>query len=149
MRFRTAIWNPIGGPIWGSFRPAITAVTAAVPTATTPTAASAPTSAFAVLRIATLRHCTDRCRRLSVALAFGVNGTLNRFRQQLGIRRVCYLSCAANAGVSVCPTRLLAQIRHGAARRNDVGQIVVVLFQLHEVGHVEDGVALKANVDKG
>ena len=45
--------------------------------------------------------------------------------------------------------RLRTQVRNVAGCGDDVGQIVVVLFQFHEVGNVEEGVALQADVDKG
>ena len=39
-------------------------------------------------------------------------------------------------------------IRHAAPGGNHVGHILIVLFQLHKVGNVEEGIALQADVDK-
>jgi hypothetical protein len=41
------------------------------------------------------------------------------------------------------------QILHSTIRWHNVGQILVVLFQLHKVGNIEEGVALQADVDEG
>ena len=51
--------------------------------------------------------------------------------------------------IRIGPSWLLAQILYAAVRRHDVSQIVVVLFQLHKVGDIEEGIALQADVDEG
>ncbi len=47
------------------------------------------------------------------------------------------------------PRRLGAHIRDSAICRHNVGHILIVLFQLHKVGNVEEGIALQANVNEG
>ena len=44
--------------------------------------------------------------------------------------------------------RLRTHIPHSSTRRNYVGQIVVVLLQVHEIGDIEESIALQADVDK-
>ena len=43
---------------------------------------------------------------------------------------------------------LLTQVLDAAIGRDHVGQVVVMLFQLHKVGNVEEGVAFQADIDK-
>ena len=45
--------------------------------------------------------------------------------------------------------RLLAHILNSPIRRHNIGDILVVLFQLHKVGNVEEGVAFQPDVNKG
>jgi len=45
--------------------------------------------------------------------------------------------------------RLRPHIRYPAIGGDDVGNILVVLFQLHKVGDVEEGVAFEADIDEG
>jgi len=100
------------------------------------------------LRIAAL-FWKAYCRnwRLGITLIFWLNKSLIRFRLQIGF--VCGFGRFHRGRGSLGPSWLLTQVRHAAGRRDDVGQIVVVLFQLHEVGDVEEGVALQADVDEG
>jgi hypothetical protein len=46
-------------------------------------------------------------------------------------------------------SRRRPQILHRAICRHNIGQILIVLFQLHKVGNVKEGIALQADVDEG
>jgi hypothetical protein len=84
-------------------------------------------------------------------LAFGfveaLPGTVFESCLRLGGVRPCKGLHFGGSGLS--PRRLHAHILHAAIRRHDVGHILVVLFQLHKVGNIEEGVAFQANVNKG
>jgi len=82
-------------------------------------------------------------------LDIGLNKFLTRFRLQIAFGSIGGLRSIHRNRGGLEPSGLLAQVGHVAVCWDHVGQIVVVLFQLHEVGNVEEGVALKANVDKG
>ncbi len=45
--------------------------------------------------------------------------------------------------------RLRTQILHATVGGDNVGQILIVFFQFHEIRNVEEGVAFQANVDEG
>ncbi len=108
----------------------------------------AAVAALRICRIARFRGCV-RCRhrRLSLSLGFSLNEFLVRFRLRIGLCALPSRTLRPRPG-SLGPRRLLAHILHAAIGRNHVGQIVVVLFQLHKVGNVEEGVALQADVDE-
>src|ERR1019366_6260215 len=144
----TSVEGSIGRPFWASVRTTITAVAAAVATSA-PAAASPVASALSVLRIASLlRYRPGCCRRLDITLDVGLNKFLTRFLLQIAFCSIGRLrSIHRNRGFE--PRGLLAQVGHVAVGRDYVGQIVVVLFQLHEVGNVEEGIALQADVDEG
>ena len=57
--------------------------------------------------------------------------------------RIFFRNCC---GFGVC--RLRAHILHAAASRDGIRQIVVVLFQIHEVGDVEKRITLQSDVDE-
>ena len=44
--------------------------------------------------------------------------------------------------------RLRTQILHAPVGGDNVGQILIVFFQFHEIRNVEEGVAFQANVDE-
>src|SRR5579862_9902538 len=52
------------------------------------------------------------------------------------------------SGCILGPHWLRPHILHAAIGWNDVSHILIVLFQLHKVGNVEEGITLQAYVDK-
>ncbi|PYX40763.1 MAG: hypothetical protein DMG81_05225 [Acidobacteria bacterium] len=44
---------------------------------------------------------------------------------------------------------LPAFLQRRPVRGDDVGEILVLFFQIHEIGNVQEGVAFQANVDEG
>src|ERR1700734_2793167 len=130
--------------------PFAASVVASIATSTTTAAAAPVTSAVAVLRGSAAGSV--RCgpgRRLTLSLFFGFGKILTgTVCQTLRLGRII---CCGQLRLAPCGFRplRLPHIPDTAIRRHHVGQILVVLFQLHKVGNVEEGIALQADVNEG
>ncbi len=91
--------------------------------------------------------------RLSIGQGLGFKGSFLGIRLKNGFR-VCGLGgFGAGRGLGtglrarILP-HVLPHILHTAIGGDDVGQVVVVFFQLHEVGDVKECIALEADIDE-
>src|SRR4051812_35622399 len=123
---------------FGSALPAATATA-------TPSAPCAPIpSGFtAVRRLCAFRASCRGLRRVSFSLNefFGVIRRARAVNNSSGLQ-------GFHGACSLLPRRLWTQVLNRTTRRNYVSQIVVMLFQFHKIGDVEEGVALQPDVDE-
>ena len=127
----------------------VSAIWAAVPASTTAAAAAAESSALAVSAFG------RRLARTRGSRIWDCGVVLLRFRILLKLRLALD---SAHRGIildNLVPLRtsslhrLRTQILHATVGRDNLGHILVVFFQFHEIGNVEEGVAFQANVNEG
>jgi hypothetical protein len=115
--------------------PTLPASTAAAPTAT-----PSPLTALGLGSISWLARLGRHSRRLPVYLFFNFPGSPFHLRWLVGV-------CHGNVvgGLGRIRFRLLtlrlAQVLNSTTGGNDIGQIVVVLLQIHKIGDVQEGIA--------
>ncbi len=137
--FRTSFRTSLRTSLRTTVLSSISAIAATVAASTATTSSSTKASAVAVLRIATRGEVGGFCYRSRLPLTERIRfeGSLVGDGDQIGFGIGCFLRRGRRLNL-----RRLPQVRHIARGRNDIGQIVIVLFQLHKVGNVEEGIAL-------